>query len=219
MSAWSTSVMAIGRRPAAIRPAKPRPTGRPTPCSTSSSMPLAARACNSSPSSSRIATVSASEGLVDAREQPQEQAPCSGRYASGASFDAVARFERPAFSRPPPPLALPRSPSSMRVCSIASAARSAASWSRSRSSSENTRGARLPTRRCRCRRPATSSWTPRRHGCPSRARSRSSTSAWLVVGDGDRATLGPHPPGEAAADRDANACLSSSSMPFRARAG
>ena len=46
MSAWSTSVMAIGRRSAAIRPAKPRPTGMRTPCSTSSSMPLAARACS-----------------------------------------------------------------------------------------------------------------------------------------------------------------------------
>ena len=62
MSAWSTSGMMIGRRSAAMRPAKPRPTGIRTPCSTSSSMPLAARARSTRPScsSSRMAAVSAS---------------------------------------------------------------------------------------------------------------------------------------------------------------
>ena len=44
MSAWSTSAMKIATRSAAIRPAKPRPSGIRTPCSTSSSIPLAARA-------------------------------------------------------------------------------------------------------------------------------------------------------------------------------
>ena len=47
MSAWSTSSMKIARRSAAIRPANPRPTGIRTPCSTSSSIPFAARATSS----------------------------------------------------------------------------------------------------------------------------------------------------------------------------
>ena len=61
MSAWSTSSIATGRRSAAIRPAKPRPTGIRTPRSTSSSMPLAACATRSpaTSSSSRNAAVSA----------------------------------------------------------------------------------------------------------------------------------------------------------------
>src|SRR5215467_12493828 len=41
--AWSTSSRITGRFSAAIRPAKPPPTGTRTPCSTSSSMPSAAR--------------------------------------------------------------------------------------------------------------------------------------------------------------------------------
>ena len=62
MSAWSTSSMAIARRSAAMRPAKPLPTGICTPRSTSSSMPLAARARSVVPVSSisRIAAVSES---------------------------------------------------------------------------------------------------------------------------------------------------------------
>ena len=46
MSAWSTSAIVIARFSAAMRPAKPPPSGMRTPCSTSSSMPLAARACS-----------------------------------------------------------------------------------------------------------------------------------------------------------------------------
>ena len=53
MSAWSTSSIATDWRSAAIRPAKPRPTGTRTPCSTSSSMPLAACATRSPDTSSR----------------------------------------------------------------------------------------------------------------------------------------------------------------------
>ena len=65
----------IGRRSAAIRPAKPRPTGIRTPCSTSSSIPLAARARSMSPlgSSSRIAAVSVSRISRDALEQLRQQ--------------------------------------------------------------------------------------------------------------------------------------------------
>ena len=62
-------------RPAAIRPAKPRPTGMRTPRSTSSSRPLAARATSSWPSSSRsrIAAVSTPRMSFDADQQLVEQ--------------------------------------------------------------------------------------------------------------------------------------------------
>ena len=54
MSAWSTSGMKIGSRSATMRPAKPPPTGILTPRSTSSSIPLAARANSILPSGSSI---------------------------------------------------------------------------------------------------------------------------------------------------------------------
>src|SRR4051812_34048382 len=84
MSAWSTSRIRIGRRSAAIRPAKPRPRGRRTPCSTSSSMPLAARACSSSPSRSRIATVSTLR-ISAIRSSSSCSSSSTDRYASAAS--------------------------------------------------------------------------------------------------------------------------------------
>ena len=74
-SAWSTSSRITGRRSAATRPAKPRPTGIRTPCSTSSSIPTAARATSSfvSSSSSSIAHVSTSRSSRVRSEQRGEQ--------------------------------------------------------------------------------------------------------------------------------------------------
>ena len=86
MSACSTSGITIARRSAAMRPAKPRPTGIETPCSTSSSIPLAARAVRSSPFSSsiRIAAVSVFSASVR-RSSSAVSMSSSDRYASAAS--------------------------------------------------------------------------------------------------------------------------------------
>ncbi len=83
-----------GRRPrwsrgglsAAMRPAKPRPRGIRTPCSTSSSIPLAARATSSpaSSSSSRNAAVSACR-ISAIRSSSSASSSSSARWASAAS--------------------------------------------------------------------------------------------------------------------------------------
>ena len=94
MSAWSTSGMKIARRSAAIRPAKPPPTGIVTPCSTSSSIPLAARARSSSPlgSSSRIAAVSAVQRGGHALEQLGQQLVL-GQVGQRGVGDALERLQ------------------------------------------------------------------------------------------------------------------------------
>ncbi len=86
--------MKIARRSAATRPAKPRPTGIVTPCSTSSSMPLAARATSSSPvpSSMRIAAVSVCSASVSAVEQLGEQL-LLGQVGERGVGDALQRLQ------------------------------------------------------------------------------------------------------------------------------
>src|SRR5690349_18452490 len=78
--------MKIARRSAAMRPAKPLPTGIRTPASTSSSMPLAARATSSSLASSSSRNAAVSERRISAiRLSSSISSPSSGRYASAAS--------------------------------------------------------------------------------------------------------------------------------------
>ena len=130
MSAWSTSSIAIARRSAAMRPANPVPTGISTPCSTSSSIPFAARARSS------VAAVVEQQDRRGVRAQ--DRADAVQQLAQQLLLWEVGerrvrhplkRLER----REPGPRrrAVARSKSS--ACSIASAARSAASWSRSAS--------------------------------------------------------------------------------------
>ena len=99
MSAWSTSGMAIARRSAAMRPAKPAPSGMRTPCSTSSSMPLAARACSVSPSSRRIATVSTSR-MSDTRCSSSCSSVVLRQERERGVGDPLQRFEHPPRAAP-----------------------------------------------------------------------------------------------------------------------
>ena len=96
-SAWSTSSSTIGRRSAAIRPAKPPPIGIRTPCSTSSSSPTAARATSSSLRSSRrrTAAVSASStSRIRVRSSPRSSS--RSRCDSAASVTSWIRRRRSA---------------------------------------------------------------------------------------------------------------------------
>ena len=199
MSAWSTSGITIACRSAAMRPAKPSPTGIVTPCSTSSSMPLAARARSTSPfgSSMRMAAVSLSSAAAT-RSSSSASRSSSERYASAAS---VTRWSASSRSR-----AL-RSCAKRCAWSMAIAARSAASWSSSWSSSVNSRGVRLPT----CRTP--SGAAPDEHGDAEQradallAQDRVEDVGVVDVVDHDRLALRHDAAGEAAPHRHARALL------------
>ena len=102
MSAWSTSGMTIGRRSAATRPAKPRPTGMRTRCSTSSSIPFAARArsiWSSSSSTRRNAAVSLCRTSAT-RSSSSARRSSSVRWASAASVTRCSAASGTRASRP-----------------------------------------------------------------------------------------------------------------------
>ena len=86
-----------GRLSAATRPANPRPTGMRMPCSTSSSIPTAARATSSfvTGSSSSTAHVSTSRASR-VRKRSVGRSASSSRCASAASVNAWSRRRRAA---------------------------------------------------------------------------------------------------------------------------
>src|SRR5437764_1509742 len=180
-SAWSTSESTIARRSAAMRPAKPRPSGMRSPRSSSSSRPFAARATSSPPdSSSRMAAVSAER---TSRTRSRTRSISSSGWARLPSATSVTDCSRRTCSATrSAPARARRSDSSSWRCSSTIAIRSPASWRSSASESVNSRGLRVPTWSTPSTRPSIRSGTPSRERMPFSRRIGLSTRSAVTSG-------------------------------------